>query len=199
MLDFWLTPWRASLSMTAATLETLIAAQKSVSILAPMGVASPMTEDKLRDAFQIAADEKRHAEVRIVVEELQRDQHAFRAGVHGPRGDAVEDIDRQRDIERQAGDFQLALQDAAILIDGDLDIAGFVSGRIDQFLWKSRRVETEFMPRPNRFCSRSHSWTPRLFIPESCGRFRLFVSRPCLPAMFFVLAAGVDVTLRDVP
>ncbi|MEE2920974.1 MAG: hypothetical protein VYC38_04355 [Pseudomonadota bacterium] len=56
MLDFWLTPWRASLTMTAATLETLIAAQKSVSILAPMGVASPMTEDKLRDAFQIAAD-----------------------------------------------------------------------------------------------------------------------------------------------
>ena len=56
MLDLWLTPWRASLSLTAATLETLIAAQKSMSMMAPMGVAAPMTEDKLRDAFQIAAD-----------------------------------------------------------------------------------------------------------------------------------------------
>ena len=56
MLDLWLTPWRASLSLTAATLETLIAAQKSMSIMAPMGVAAPMTEDTLRDAFQIAAD-----------------------------------------------------------------------------------------------------------------------------------------------
>ncbi|WP_370172196.1 MULTISPECIES: hypothetical protein [Hyphomonas] len=56
MLDFWLTPWRAGLSMTAATLETMIAAQKSASILAPKGVATPMTEDTLRDAFQIAAD-----------------------------------------------------------------------------------------------------------------------------------------------
>ena len=56
MLDLWLTPWHASLSLTAATLETLIAAQKSMSIMAPMGVAAPMTEDTLRDAFQIAAD-----------------------------------------------------------------------------------------------------------------------------------------------
>ena len=56
MLELWLTPWRAGLSMTAATLETLIATQKSMSVMAPKGMATPMTEDKLRDAFQIAAD-----------------------------------------------------------------------------------------------------------------------------------------------
>ena len=56
MLELWLTPWRAGLSMTAATLETLIATQKSMSVMAPKGIATPMTEDKLRDAFQIAAD-----------------------------------------------------------------------------------------------------------------------------------------------
>ena len=47
MLELWLTPWRAGLSMTAATLETLIATQKSMSVMAPKGMATPMTEDKL--------------------------------------------------------------------------------------------------------------------------------------------------------
>jgi hypothetical protein len=56
MLDLWLTPWRASLSMTAATLETVIATQKHISVMVPKGTPTGSTEDKLRDAFQIAAD-----------------------------------------------------------------------------------------------------------------------------------------------
>ena len=56
MLELWLTPWRATLSITAATLETMIATQKSMAIFAPMGTFEPVTENKLRDAFHIAAD-----------------------------------------------------------------------------------------------------------------------------------------------
>ena len=56
MLDLWLTPWRATLSMTAAALETMIAAQKGMSMLNPSGMMEPLTENKLRDAFHIAAD-----------------------------------------------------------------------------------------------------------------------------------------------
>lgn len=56
MFELWMTPWRAALSATASTLETMIAAQKSMSIMAPGGMAAPVTENRLRDAFQIAAD-----------------------------------------------------------------------------------------------------------------------------------------------
>ncbi|KCZ55697.1 hypothetical protein HY29_11265 [Hyphomonas beringensis] len=56
MFDLWLTPWRATLSLTAATLETMMAAQKSMAMLAPMGTVEPVTENKLRDAFHVAAD-----------------------------------------------------------------------------------------------------------------------------------------------
>lgn len=56
MLQLWLTPWRTALSITAATLETMIATQKSMARLGPAGMLEPMTESKLRDAFHVAAD-----------------------------------------------------------------------------------------------------------------------------------------------
>ncbi len=56
MLNLWMTPWRTALSMTAATLETMLAAQKSLASMGPAGLLEPITEDKLRDAFHITAD-----------------------------------------------------------------------------------------------------------------------------------------------
>lgn len=56
MLDLWLTPWRTALSVTASTLETMLAAQKGMSMMNPSSLMEPMTENKLRDAFHSAAD-----------------------------------------------------------------------------------------------------------------------------------------------
>ncbi len=56
MLDLWLTPWRTGLSMTASALENMIAAQKRLAAMTTQGMAPPMTGEKLREAFQTAAD-----------------------------------------------------------------------------------------------------------------------------------------------
>ena len=56
MFDLWLTSWRASLTFTAASLETLIAAQKSLASFGEGDPSAPFDENKIRDVFHLAAD-----------------------------------------------------------------------------------------------------------------------------------------------
>ena len=59
MIDFWLTPWRASLAMTAASLDTCVAFQKSLmhfSAITPADGFDARDQDHMREAFQMAAD-----------------------------------------------------------------------------------------------------------------------------------------------
>ena len=56
MMEYWLAPWRASLSMTAAALETAIVVQKSFIGLTGIGGLDTLDENRLRDAFHAAAD-----------------------------------------------------------------------------------------------------------------------------------------------
>ncbi len=55
-MEFWLMPWRATLSLTAATLETTLVMQKSLATLSGVGGFEPLDENRLRDAFHAAAD-----------------------------------------------------------------------------------------------------------------------------------------------
>ncbi|MCA8900683.1 MAG: hypothetical protein KDA53_05475 [Hyphomonas sp.] len=56
MMDFWMTPWRASLTLTAAALETTLVVQKSLASVAGFGGTDRLDENRLRDAFHAAAD-----------------------------------------------------------------------------------------------------------------------------------------------
>ena len=56
MMEYWLTPWRATLSMTAAALETTLVMQKSLAGLTGISGFEAMDENRLRDAFHAAAD-----------------------------------------------------------------------------------------------------------------------------------------------
>ena len=55
-MEYWLTPWRASVAIAAATLETTLVVQKSLAGLVGIGGFEPMSENRLRDAFHAAAD-----------------------------------------------------------------------------------------------------------------------------------------------
>ena len=55
-MEYWLTPWRAALSMTAAALESTLVMQKSLAGLSGLGAMDGMDENRLRDAFHAAAD-----------------------------------------------------------------------------------------------------------------------------------------------
>ena len=55
-MENWLTPWRATLSMTAALLETTLVMQKSIAGLTGIGGFEQLDENRLRDAFHAAAD-----------------------------------------------------------------------------------------------------------------------------------------------
>ena len=55
-MEFWLTPWRATLTVAAATLETALVMQKSMAGLVGIGGIDSMDENRLRDAFHAAAD-----------------------------------------------------------------------------------------------------------------------------------------------
>lgn len=59
MLDLWLAPWRASLAMTSASLDTLLTMQKSMMSFSSITLADGFDgtdEDYLRQAFQLTAD-----------------------------------------------------------------------------------------------------------------------------------------------
>jgi len=56
MMEYWMAPWRATLSMTAAALETTLVMQKSLAGLTGIGGFETMDENRLRDAFHAAAD-----------------------------------------------------------------------------------------------------------------------------------------------
>jgi predicted PolB exonuclease-like 3'-5' exonuclease len=56
MMDLWLAPWRASLSLTASTLEMMLTAQKSFASAQGVPDFQPMDEIKMREAFHTAAD-----------------------------------------------------------------------------------------------------------------------------------------------
>lgn len=59
MLDFWLAPWRASLALTSAALDTMLAMQKSVLSFSSITLSDGFDgadENYLRQAFQLAAD-----------------------------------------------------------------------------------------------------------------------------------------------
>ena len=56
MMDLWLAPWRASLSLTATTLEMMLTAQKSIAGARAVPDFQPMDEIKMREAFHKAAD-----------------------------------------------------------------------------------------------------------------------------------------------
>ena len=50
-MEYWLMPWRATLSVAAATLETTLVMQKSLAGLTGMSGFEPLDENRLRDAF----------------------------------------------------------------------------------------------------------------------------------------------------
>lgn len=59
MFDFWIAPWRASLAMTSASLDTMLAVQKSMMSFASIDLSNGFDgtdETYLREAFQLAAD-----------------------------------------------------------------------------------------------------------------------------------------------
>ena len=56
LMEYWLMPWRATLSVAAATLETTLVMQKSLAGLTGMSGFEPLDENRLRDAFHSAAD-----------------------------------------------------------------------------------------------------------------------------------------------
>ena len=57
MTNFWLSQWRASLALTAAALETSLAAQKTFADFAQSGRIGKFDENRMRDAFHSAADQ----------------------------------------------------------------------------------------------------------------------------------------------
>ncbi len=56
MMDLWLAPWRASLSLTASMLEMMLTAQKSLAGSEGIPAFQPMDEARMREAFHKAAD-----------------------------------------------------------------------------------------------------------------------------------------------
>jgi len=55
MMDLWLAPWRASLSLSASMLELMLKAQKSIASGQGMASFQPMDEARMREAFHEAA------------------------------------------------------------------------------------------------------------------------------------------------
>lgn len=59
MLDYWLAPWRASLALTSASLDTMLAVQKSMMSLSSITLSDGFDdadENYMRQAFQLTAD-----------------------------------------------------------------------------------------------------------------------------------------------
>ncbi len=59
MMDFWLNSWRASLAMTAASLDTMLTMQKSMMDFSSITLSDGFDgkdENLMRDAFQRTAD-----------------------------------------------------------------------------------------------------------------------------------------------
>lgn len=59
MMDIWMNSWRASLAMTAASLDTLLAMQKGLMDFSSITLSDGFDgtdENLMRDAFQRAAD-----------------------------------------------------------------------------------------------------------------------------------------------
>ncbi|ABI77073.1 hypothetical protein HNE_2993 [Hyphomonas neptunium ATCC 15444] len=59
MFDFWLAPWRASLALTSASLDTMLTMQKSMMSLSSITLDDGFDgadENLMRQAFQLTAD-----------------------------------------------------------------------------------------------------------------------------------------------
>lgn len=59
MFDFWLAPWRTSLALTSASLDTMLSMQKSMMSLSSITLADGFDsadENYMRQAFQMTAD-----------------------------------------------------------------------------------------------------------------------------------------------
>lgn len=59
MFDFWLAPWRASLALTSASLDTMLTMQKSMMSLSAITLDDGFDgadENLMRQAFQLTAD-----------------------------------------------------------------------------------------------------------------------------------------------
>lgn len=59
MFDLWLAPWRASLAMTSASLDTMLTFQKSMMSFSAITLSDGFDgtdENYMREAFQLAAD-----------------------------------------------------------------------------------------------------------------------------------------------
>ena len=59
MFDLWLAPWRASLALTSASLDSMLTMQKSMMSFSAITLADGFDgtdENYLREAFQLTAD-----------------------------------------------------------------------------------------------------------------------------------------------
>ena len=59
MFDFWMAPWRASLALTSASLDTMLTLQKSMMNLSAITLDDGFDsadENYMRQAFQLTAD-----------------------------------------------------------------------------------------------------------------------------------------------
>lgn len=59
MFDLWLAPWRASLALTSASLDTMLTLQKSMMSFSSITLADGFDstdENYMRQAFQLTAD-----------------------------------------------------------------------------------------------------------------------------------------------
>ncbi|MFN7054385.1 hypothetical protein [Hyphomonas sp.] len=59
MFDLWISPWKASLALTAASLDTMLTMQKSMMSFASIDLSNGFDgadENYLREAFQLTAD-----------------------------------------------------------------------------------------------------------------------------------------------
>ena len=56
MMDLWLAPWRASLSLTSSMLEMMLKAQKGITSAQGMTSFQLMDEARMREVFHQAAD-----------------------------------------------------------------------------------------------------------------------------------------------
>ncbi|MFN4025594.1 MAG: hypothetical protein ACK4MQ_12250 [Hyphomonas sp.] len=98
MLDFWLAPWRASLALTSASLDTVLAMQKSMMSFSSITLADGFDgtdENYMRQAFQLAADAnvRRWADAAGV---LQAMPDWYHEAVSAPGGALTDMFDKAR-------------------------------------------------------------------------------------------------------
>lgn len=56
MMKYWLSSWQTSLDMASSVLENVLIAQRSMIAFSAFNPLQPWDENRVRDAFQVAAD-----------------------------------------------------------------------------------------------------------------------------------------------